>query len=388
MNQTILLVDDEPGIRHVLEISLADMGYRVHTAADGVQALRIFREFMPPIVLTDIRMPGMDGIELLAKIKDHDPDVEVIMITGHGDMDSAIRSLKGQAIDFITKPINMGALEIALLRACERISMRRRLRQYTENLEQLVAERSRRLVEAERLAAVGQTVAGLSHAIKNIANGLQGGLYVLEQGIRQTNEVFLQQGWEMTKGNVDTVLKLSMDLLNYGRFTHVQRRRNDPNQPLRAVVATMEPRARELGIGLTVELSPALDDLSFDPEGIHHCLLNLATNALEACREARRPKGSMTVALRTVKVEGWGVEYQVADNGPGMDSHTRNSLSTVRTSKSTPSSCWITCRRTSPTSRSPAKAFPSKSGARISASSPGSRAHKAPSRLPLSTVET
>jgi len=188
MTQKILLVDDEEGIRKVLDISLSDSGFKVFTAETGKEALDIFRKMRPPIVLTDIKMPGMDGIELLQKIKEESPDTEVIMITGHGDMELAIRSLKYDATDFITKPINDDALEIALKRANEKITLKTRLREHTENLEQLVREKTKKLVEAERLAAVGQTVAGLAHAIKNITGGLTGGTFVLDKGFQLNNE--------------------------------------------------------------------------------------------------------------------------------------------------------------------------------------------------------
>lgn len=174
--EKILLVDDEEGIRKVLGISLADMGYDVRTAESGEKALRIFKEFQPPVVLTDIKMPGMDGIELLRKIKTENPETEVIMITGHGDMNLAIKSLKHEATDFITKPINSDALEIALMRAHEKISMRQQIKEYTENLEQLVREKSAKIVDLERQTAVGQTVEGLTSAIRNIAGDLEDGI--------------------------------------------------------------------------------------------------------------------------------------------------------------------------------------------------------------------
>jgi signal transduction histidine kinase/CheY-like chemotaxis protein len=166
MDMKLLLVDDEEGIRKVLGISLSDAGYRVFTAKNGEEALNIFRKEIPPIVLTDIKMPGMDGIELLQKIKHENPDTEVIMITGHGDMDLAIKSLKYQAIDFVTKPIN----------AHEKIRMRQQLQEYTENLETLVSEKSAKLIEVERQVAVGQAVEGLSSAMRDIAGDLEGGL--------------------------------------------------------------------------------------------------------------------------------------------------------------------------------------------------------------------
>jgi signal transduction histidine kinase/FixJ family two-component response regulator len=176
MDKKILLVDDEEDIRDVLDISLSDLGYEVFTAKNGEEAFQIFRNVNPPIVLTDIRMPIMDGIELLQKIKKENTDTEVIMITGHGDMDLAIKSLKYEATDFITKPINDEVLGFALERAHERISMRQRIREYTENLEELVREKSAKLVEVERLIAVGQVIEGLSSATRNIAEDFEGGI--------------------------------------------------------------------------------------------------------------------------------------------------------------------------------------------------------------------
>ena len=176
MDNKLLLVDDEEGIRKVLGISLTDLGYQVLTAENGEEALEIFRRETPPIVLTDIKMPVMDGIELLRKIKDENPDTEVIMISGHGDMDLAIKSLKYRAIDFVTKPINDDILEIALGRAHEKIHMRQKLRDYTENLESLVQEKSAQLVEIERQVAVGQAVEGLASMLRNLAGDLEGGL--------------------------------------------------------------------------------------------------------------------------------------------------------------------------------------------------------------------
>ncbi len=203
--ETILLVDDEKSIRTVLSISLQDSGYHVLTAKNGQEALRIFQENKPSIVLTDIKMPGITGTELLRKIKSQSPDTEVIMISGHGDMDLAIESLKHDATDFITKPINDAALEIALKRANERIAMRRQLKAYTENLEALVREKSAKLVEAERAIAVSRTIEGLSSAIWEMAGDMEGGIKYFnempcnvsihdkEMKIISTNKLFLEK---------------------------------------------------------------------------------------------------------------------------------------------------------------------------------------------------
>ena len=326
MKKTILLVDDEEGIRKVLGISLTDMGYHVLTAANGEEALRIFQNEDPPIVLTDIKMPEMDGIELLRRIKEQSPDTEVIMITGHGDMDLAIKSVKFEATDFVTKPIHDEILEIALERARERIAMRRKLSDYTQNLEQLVSEKTKKLVEAERLAAVGQTAAGLSHAIKNIAGGLKGGTFVLEKGIELSHREYLLQGWEMIKGNVDKITNLSLDLLNYAKGTEVKFQLTDPNQPAREVVQLMLPLAQEQGLDLRMELSRELKKVHLDPELIHRCLLNLVTNAFDACKSQNSISKSKKVQVRTKKIRGWAVEYQVVDNGSGMTKEVKDKI--------------------------------------------------------------
>ncbi len=127
MKEKILLVDDDADICKVLSISLTDVGYRVHTAGNGEEALRIFKQVRPSIVLTDIKMPIMNGIELLRKIKSQHPETEVIMISGHGELDLAIESLKNDASDFILKPLDDGELNAALQRSHEKISLKLQL---------------------------------------------------------------------------------------------------------------------------------------------------------------------------------------------------------------------------------------------------------------------
>lgn len=158
MEKTILLVDDEADVRDVLSISLEDLGYHVICAESGLKAIDLFKEHQPAIVLTDIKMPHMDGIELLEKIKQINPETEVIMITGHGDMNFAISSFRFDATDFITKPIGIEALERALERAEKRITVRRQFKSYTENLELLLGEKSK-LLQAAGKKAFTPTVA-------------------------------------------------------------------------------------------------------------------------------------------------------------------------------------------------------------------------------------
>jgi signal transduction histidine kinase len=327
MPHTILIVDDEAGIRTVLTISLADMGHHVCCAETGDQALEILADARPSIVLTDIKMPGMDGVSLLREIKRTYPDVEVIMMTGHGDMNLAVKSLKYRATDFITKPISAEALEIAIERADERISLRKQLRAYTENLELLVEEKSRKLVEAERLAAFGEAIAGLAHTIKNISGGLTGGTFVLEKGIELHHDQYLAQGWTMIKGNVEKLVHLSMDLLNYGKSSEIHFAWCHPNQPAREVFDLMLPQAQSHGISLELSLSESLSQVYLDSEAIGRCLHNLVANAIDACLDetdsAEAAGHVKKITIRTLQAQGWAVAYQIEDTGAGMDEETR-----------------------------------------------------------------
>lgn len=136
----ILIVDDEEIIVKLLSMSLRSDGYEIVTAYSGEQGLEVFKVESPDIVVTDIKMPGMDGLELLKNIKKIDFEKEVIIVTGHGDIDSTITALQYGASDFINKPVRDEALAIALERAKAKIAIREKLKEYTENLEIKVAE--------------------------------------------------------------------------------------------------------------------------------------------------------------------------------------------------------------------------------------------------------
>ncbi len=316
MQDTVLLVDDEEGIRTVLSLAVADAGYEVLTAENGVEALDILAEQEISLIVTDIKKPGMDGLELLQRIKKDWPDSEVIMITGHGDMDVAIESLRLGAGDFITKPLHENALEISLKRATEKISIRDQLREYTENLEHLVLEKSKELVEAERMAAVGQTVASMSHAIKNVAGGLEGGMFVLEKGLELENKEYLRQGWEMVRRDVERIKNLSMELLDYAKPVTINPIDADPNAPARQVHDLMASQAENSEVELQLELCDHLPAMRIDTNAIHQCLTNLVSNAIDACQD--RLEGEKKVIIRTLDGGGMAVRYEVEDTGHGI----------------------------------------------------------------------
>jgi len=185
MSQTkLLLVDDEEGIRKVLNISLQDIGYRVFLAKDGSEALELFRKEEPAIVLTDIKMPGMDGVELLRRVVRERPDTEVIMLTGHGDMDLVVKSLKYEATYFITKPVDDEILEAALERAEKQIDSRRKRETRIARLEQMVAEAMNRVEPASPPASAG---ARIVREVRRLALRMKISLLALDQAIAEGN---------------------------------------------------------------------------------------------------------------------------------------------------------------------------------------------------------
>ncbi len=144
----ILIIDDEPDVREVVALSLADEGYTVATATDGLDGMERCGEFDPQIVITDIRMPRMDGIQVLAHLKQRHPDVEVIVVTAFGDISLAIRALQLDASDFVTKPLDHSALQMALQRARERYVSRKQLRDHLQLLEMQKARTTRELTRS------------------------------------------------------------------------------------------------------------------------------------------------------------------------------------------------------------------------------------------------
>ncbi len=332
---TILLVDDEEGIRNVLNITLTHAGFKVLLAPDGDTGFKIFKAQKPDIIITDIKMPGIDGIELLRQIKRTSPETEVIMITGHGDMDFAVKSLQHEASDFITKPIDSEELELSVKKAVDRISINSRIKTYMDDLKLLIREKDKTIDESQSLITIGQTVAGMSHVIKNIAGGLKGSSFILEQGIENENREYLVKGWEMMKGNIDKITNLSLDLLNYAKTSRLKLKKINPIQPVLELMDLLKPRAIEKNIIFT--LSP-LDEECFvfvDKDAIYNAIFNLVTNAFDSFEKnmenenkIEKPGNREKVKKVSISMEretDW-IVFQVTDNGNGMDENISQSL--------------------------------------------------------------
>ncbi len=459
MNPKLLLVDDEEGIRKVLGIALADSGYTVLTAENGQEALGVFDREQPEIVLTDIKMPGMDGISLLRRLKQRNPETEVIMITGHGDMDLAIKSLQYDATDFVTKPISDDALEKSLQKARENILIRRKLKEYTENLESLVHEKAARLqavapppapnaaggqqpaepsryqklfddmpcyiavrdrryrltaanklfrqdfgepgaaccyelckqaaapceecpVEKtfqsgcpqqtemvfktasgepfntlvwttpvrdphgeithvlvmatnitqlqrlqDHLASLGLMIGSVSHAIKGLLTGLDGGMYLIDAGFAREDQAQVQEGWEVVKLMVRRIRGMVLDILYQAKEREVVRTSVDLALFGAEVAEVIDPRMKRHGIRFVQEFAPGLGRFELDAGQIQAALVNILENAVDACLEDRQ-KTEHRVVFR-IRREAHQAVFEVEDDGIGMDAETRAGVFTL-----------------------------------------------------------
>ncbi|MCK5165384.1 MAG: response regulator [Desulfobacula sp.] len=448
----ILIVDDEEIIVRLLSMSLRSDGYETLAAYSGEQGLEVFKSESPDIVVTDIKMPGMDGLELLKKIKEINSEKEVIIVTGHGDIDSTITALQYGASDFINKPVRDESLAIALERAKAKIAIREKLKEYTENLEIKIAEATeeirrksnfqrllikssndaivafdhdwkvvvynpeaarifgetakdvrnkmtiddlytpkiakifknqakiekqentfawreniintkdgrqipvrynsnvlhekgdfvgtvsffqdlteikrleKELVQSERLAAVGQTVSGLAHYVKNILIGLQGGSYVVDVGIAKNNTEKFKTGWKTIKRNIKRVGDLTRDLLTYSKQREPEFEDCQPNDIVNEVIELVKDFVGSKDILISKDFDNSIGEVVADPQTIHRSLLNLITNAIDACVEDEDTSKKHEIKVKTYMDNNNYFCFEVKDNGCGMDKDTQKQL--------------------------------------------------------------
>ena len=314
MENKILLVDDEKDVRDMLHLSLAAMGYDVLDAKDGNEALGIFRDAKPQIVLTDIKMPVMDGIDLLQKIKREAPNTEVIMITGHGDMDLAIKSLKYEATDFVAKPINLDALKIALKRAVDNIITRKQLSDYTENLEQLVREKTEL---QDHLASLGLMISSISHGVKGLLTGLDAGIHKLDNGVARKDHERIEKGLDILKITVERIRKMILDIIYYAKERGLDWSQVDVSNFGEEIVKVIEPKIEGQDIELIKEFDSNLDKCEFDDDHMHSALVNILENAVDAC--AKDESKETHKIIFKIKQENNNLIFEIIDDGIGIE---------------------------------------------------------------------
>jgi PAS domain S-box-containing protein len=171
-------------------------------------------------------------------------------------------------------------------------------------------------LDAERLATVGQTVAGVAHSIKNLLTGLEGGMYMVDSGLHRSDATRLTTGWEMLQRNFGKMTSLVKDFLAFAKGRMPELRPTDPNALAQDIVNLYIEAARMQGVELRCEPQAQAKPALLDPQGIEICVTNLISNAIDAA--AMRPKRDGKVLLRT-RDQDDELIFEVIDNGGGMD---------------------------------------------------------------------
>ena len=152
------------------------------------------------------------------------------------------------------------------------------------------------MVQSERLAAVGQTIAMLSHHIKNILQGVRGASFLIEDGLKRHDEEVVRKGWRLVERNQEKIYNLVMDMLTFSKEREPEMIPGDLRQVAVDVVELMQVRAKDCNVSLSLVEGPAIPESTFDPEAMHRALLNVVINALDACRDC--PNAVVEVSTR------------------------------------------------------------------------------------------
>lgn len=201
--QKILVIDDEQPTLKMFSLLLSAYGYETLTAENGRDGLELFKAEMPELILTDIKMPVMDGIEVLKEIKKINPHAEVIVITGHGDMDLAIQALNLDATDFINKPLQRESLEQALKRAEERLVIAR-----NEEGQVLLEERAAAVIIGVRGNVTGNTIPHLLEAFKDARSRSKGVILIDFDENASINGAGISGLTDLLKGHRDSGVRV------------------------------------------------------------------------------------------------------------------------------------------------------------------------------------
>ncbi len=170
-------------------------------------------------------------------------------------------------------------------------------------------------VKAERLAAVGQTIAILSHHTKNILQGVRGGSYLIDMGLQSHDESLIQEGWSIVERNQERINHLVMDMLSFSAERRPKLEPGNVNELVAEIHELMHARADDIGVKLQLALGEDIPTAMFDPEGIHRAVLNIVINALDALENDDKGVVEIRTGTSPDRLDVW---VEVADNGPGI----------------------------------------------------------------------
>jgi len=306
----ILVIDDEPGIRDLLGRELSLSGHEVLTAGNGAQALEQVHAGKFQLAICDINMPDMNGLEVLEAVHQIQPEMEFLMMTGYGTVETAVSAMKKGAYDFVQKPFDLGEL-LALVDKCLEKSGLRTVIQELREAKKKLEEAQAQLVQSEKLASIGQLAAGVAHELNNPMSGIMGFTQLLLEDKTLS---------EQQRHDLETIYTQSQrcrtiiqNLLQFSRRHDPKKAKLDLGIVLQATIDLIKYDFSSSGIAIERSIPSDLPVILGDPQQLQQVFLNLLVNARQAMDG--RPKSQVVI---TVAYKAGEITVQVQDNGPGI----------------------------------------------------------------------
>ena len=313
----ILVIDDEMGPRESLRMLLKP-DYQVHTA-DCVEAgMKLLKEKQPDTIVMDIRMPGVTGIEGLRKIREIDPHLSVIMLTGFGALETAKEALRLGANDYISKPFDAGEMRDIIGRNVERTRLHRTSEHAAAEIKELNNRLLKELAQKERLASLGQASAEFVHDLGNPLTIVWGYVQLLAKKLeRSENGGATHNATSIKELNIiEQNVRLCRELLtmwqSYGSAEALPHKQISVSTILREVIKGVEALATQSGVDLQFSICEHPCMVLGDAVQIKRAIQNVIINAVQASAEK---KGSVAV---TCTQKDFYVDIRIEDNGSGI----------------------------------------------------------------------
>ena len=311
----VLVIDDEMGPRESLRMLLKP-NYQVHTADSVERGLELLNEKKPDAIVMDIRMPGMTGIEGLRRIRQIDPHLSVIMLTGFGALETAKEALRLGANDYISKPFDAREMREVISRNVERTRLHRTSENAASEIKELNNRLLQELAQKERLASLGQASAEFVHDIGNPLTIVWGYVQLLAKKLEDSENKDTSNGSNKDLEIIEQNVRLCRDLLtmwqSYGSSDAAPHRPVSISEIVAEVVKSVGAMAKESSVKLSCDLTDDPCSLNGDAVQITRAIQNVIINAIQASTEA---KG--TIEVSCIRKDFY-VDVRVADTGHGI----------------------------------------------------------------------